>query len=51
MERLLCRLDAQSPILSDAEAGMERELTQLSPKLEAINSRTEEVHHILHYSE
>ena len=43
MERLLCQLESQSPILSDAEVGMEQELSQLLPRLEAINSRIHEV--------
>jgi nuclear pore complex protein Nup88 len=42
MERLLCQLESQSPILSDAEVGMEQELSQLLPRLEAINSRIHE---------
>ena len=43
MERLLCKLDAQSPILSDAEVSMEQELSQLPAKLQALHCRIEEV--------
>ena len=43
MERLLCQLESKSPVLSDAEVGMEQELSQLLPRLEAINSRIHEV--------
>ena len=45
MEKLLCRLDAQSPVLSDAEVSMEQEVGQLMPKLQAISHRIEEVRH------
>ena len=43
LERLLCQLDAQSPILSDAEIGMEQELSQLPVKLETMHYHIEEV--------
>ena len=43
MEKLLCRLDAHSPVLSDAEVGMEQELGQLQAKLDLLNHRIEEV--------
>ena len=43
LERLLCQLDAQSPILSDAEVSMEHELSQLQTKLKAMYYHLEEV--------
>jgi hypothetical protein len=42
VERLLCKLDARSPILSDAEVNMGKELSELQPKLEAMQHRVEE---------
>ena len=43
MERLLCKLESQSPVLSDAEVAMEQELSQLSVKLETTYYHIEEV--------
>jgi nuclear pore complex protein Nup88 len=42
LERLLCKLEAQSPILSDAEISMEQELSQLPTKLQAMHYQIEE---------
>ena len=43
LERLLCQLDAQSPILSDAETSMGQELSRMAAKLEQIHNQLGEV--------
>ena len=43
LERLVCQLDARSPILSDAEVDMGQELNRLTSQLQKMHNLLEEV--------
>lgn len=43
VEQLVCRLDAQSPVLSDAEVSMAEELQRLSTHLDRLKQKLQGV--------
>jgi len=45
VEQLVCRLDAQSPVLSDAEVSMAEELQRLSTHLDRLKQKLQGVRH------